>query len=55
MLPPPEVLRNPGQDSIFNFGGDGVGPNANSTMILMEGPRKRFRADHGDAKLGPVR
>jgi flagellar capping protein FliD len=55
MLPPPEVSRNPGQDPIFNFGGDGVGPNANSTMILTEGSRKGFREDHGDAESGPVR
>jgi hypothetical protein len=35
-----KVSRNLGQDPVFNFGGDGMGPNVNSTMILMEGSRK---------------
>jgi hypothetical protein len=39
-VPPPEVLRNPGQDPISNFDGDGVGPNANSIMTLIEDPGK---------------
>jgi hypothetical protein len=36
MLPPLEVLRNPGQDPIFNFGRDEVELNAKSIMILAE-------------------
>jgi hypothetical protein len=53
ILPPPEVSGNPGQDPICNFGGDGVGPNANIAMALTEGSRKRVKADHGES--GPVR
>jgi hypothetical protein len=55
MLLPLEVLRNLGQDPIFNFGRDEVELNAKSMMILTEGSRKRFRAGHRDAKSGPVR
>jgi hypothetical protein len=53
MLPPPEVSGNPGQDPIFNFGGDGVGPDANIVTALTEGSRKRVKADQGES--GPVR
>jgi hypothetical protein len=53
MLPSPEVSGNPGQDPIFNSGGYGVGPNANITMALTEGSRKRVKADQGES--GPVR
>jgi hypothetical protein len=53
MLPPPKVSGNPGQDPIFNFCGDGVGPDANITITLTEGSRKRVKADQGES--GPVR
>jgi hypothetical protein len=53
MLPPPDGVENPGQDPIFNFGGDGAGPEENIVTAFTEGSRKRVKADQGDA--GPVR
>jgi hypothetical protein len=53
ILPPPEVLGNPGQDLLFNFGRDGIGPDANIMMALTEGSRRRVKADQGES--GPLR
>jgi hypothetical protein len=53
MLPPPEVSGNPGQDLLFNFGGEGIRPDADIMMALTEGSRKRVKADQWES--GPVR
>jgi hypothetical protein len=53
MLPPPDGVENPGQDPIFNFGGDGAGPEENIVTAFTERSRKRVKADQGEAR--PVR
>jgi hypothetical protein len=53
MLPLLDGVETPGQDPIFNFGGDGAGPEENIVTAFTEGSRKRVKADQGD--VGPVR